>query len=286
MALLVAGWIYLAYVKNLRGQLESKDDQIKAVEKNLALWKDRASVFEKKTPEYMEEVLSKRIKHREEEIKRLEIDKDENTKAISVKTREVSRLRSELERTIYLGKALTYYDSETDQELPIPEAEVGIEELGEIFVDSASIMISDPLYVQTEWDREEEYVDLRLYRNIETGKVYQYGIDFKNYQNEKITELDETPSALIGQGKIVPVEIQRELNYSYPGAAYASRKPKGYGSLKFKSGNEGAGICARSSATKPITGLPRSTAYRYSISVKLRPVSFDIDPYRPATITM
>lgn len=36
-ALLVAGWIYLAYVKNLRGQLESKDDQIKAVEKNLAL---------------------------------------------------------------------------------------------------------------------------------------------------------------------------------------------------------------------------------------------------------
>ena len=108
MALLVAGWIYLAYVKNIRGQLEIKDDQIKAVEKNLALWKDRASVFEKKTPEYMEEVLSKRIKHREEEIKRLELDKEENTKAISVKARELSRLRSELERTIYLGKALTY----------------------------------------------------------------------------------------------------------------------------------------------------------------------------------
>lgn len=245
MALLVAGWIYLAYVKNIRGQLEIKDDQIKSVEKNLALWKDRASVFEKKTPEYMEEVLSKRIKHREEEIKRLELDKEENVKTISVKTRELSRLRSELERTIYLGKALIYYDPETDQELPIPEAEVEIEELGEVFVDSASILISDPLYVQTEWDREEEYVDLRLYRNAETGKVYQYGIDFKHYQDDKISELDETPNGLIKQGKIIPVEIHRDLTYSYPGAAYASCKPKGYGSLKFKSGNEGAGICVR-----------------------------------------
>lgn len=243
IALIVAGWIYFAYVNNLRGQLESKDDQIKAVEKNLALWKDRASVFEKKTPEYMEEVLAKRIKHREEEIKRLEIDKEENTKAISVKTRELSRIRSELERTIYLGKALTYYDLETDQELPIPEAEVEIEELGEVFVDSASILISDPLYVQTEWDREEKYVDLRLYRNTETGKVYQYGVDFSHYEDDKIAELDETPNVLIEKGKIAPIEIQRELNYSYPGAAYASRKPKGYGSLKFRSGNDGAGIC-------------------------------------------
>ncbi len=243
IALLVAGWIYVAYIKNLKSQLDSKDDQIKAVEKNLALWKDRASVFEKKTPEYMEEVLSKRIKHREEEIKRLELDKDENIKLASVKTRELSRLRSELERTIYLGQALTYYDSETEQELPIPEAEVEVEELGEIFVDSASILISDPMYVQNEWDREDEYVNLPLYKNIETGKVYQYGVDFTHYQDDKIAELDDTPNALIEKGKIIPIEIQRELSYSYPGAAYASSKPKGYGILKFKSGNEGAGIC-------------------------------------------
>ncbi|WP_295852550.1 hypothetical protein [uncultured Xylophilus sp.] len=191
----------------------------------------------------MEDVLAKRIKHREEEIKRLELDKEENTKAISLKIRELSRLRSELERTIYLGKALTYYDPETDQELPIPDAEVEIEELGEVFVDSASILISDPFYVQTEWDREEEFVDLRLYRNVETGEVYQYGIDFKHYQDDKISGLNETPNALIEKGKITPVEIQREFNYSYAGAAYASCMPNGYGSLKFKSGNEGAGIC-------------------------------------------
>jgi hypothetical protein len=243
LAIVVAGWIYLAYVKNIRAQLDTKDDQIKVIEKNLALWKDRATIFEKKTPEYMEEILSKRIKHREEEIKRLELDKEENTKSISLKTRELTRLRSELERTIYLGKALTYYDAETDQELPIPEAEVEIEELGEVFVDSASILITDPLYVDTEWDNEEEYVDMRLYRNTETGKVYQYGVDFKHYQNDKIAELDETPNELIKQGKIAPIEIQRDLTYSFPGAAYASSKPEGYGSLKFKAGNEGAGIC-------------------------------------------
>lgn len=244
IALAVAGWIYAAYVKNIRSELSIKDEQIKAVEKNLTLWKDKASQFEKKTPEYMEEVLSKRIKHREDEIKRLNEDKEEHTKLISLRSREVTRLRAELEKTVYIGRALTYFDPESEEELPIPESEIEVEELGEIFVDSASILITDPLYIQQEWDHDEVYTDLRLYRHVTTGKVYQYGVHFNNYET-KIAELQETPNSLIAQGILQSVEIQREFTYSYPGAAYASMSKAGYAELKFSAGHNGAGICVR-----------------------------------------
>ncbi len=50
VALAVAGWIYLAYVQNLRSLLEVKDEQLKVVERTLAFWKDKAADFEKKRP--------------------------------------------------------------------------------------------------------------------------------------------------------------------------------------------------------------------------------------------
>lgn len=244
VALVVAGWIYVAYVKNIRAGLEIKDEQMKVLERTLSFWKDKAADFEKKTPEYMEEVLAKRIKQREEEIKRLNEDKEEHAKTVGTKTREVARLRAELEKTVYLGKALTYFDPDSNEELAIPESEIEIEELGEVFVDSASLLITDPMYVQSEWDRDEEYSDLRLYRHRETGKVYQFGVHFDHYE-APIEELKETPNSLIKRGVLVPVEVEHDFTYSYPGAAYASASKVGYGNLKFSSGNPGAGICVR-----------------------------------------
>lgn len=244
IALLVAGWIYGAYVKNIRANLEIKDEQMKVLERTLAFWKDKAADFEKKTPEYMEEVLGKRIKQREEEIKRLSEDKEEHVKTVGTKTREVARLRAELEKTVYLGRALTYFDPDSDEELVIPESEIEVEELGEIFVDSASILITDPMYVQSEWKQDEELVDLRLYRHAETGKVYQYGVHFNHYETV-IEELEETPNSLLKREVFVPIELRREFNYSFPGAMYASGSEHGYGELKFASGNTGAGICVK-----------------------------------------
>lgn len=244
IALSVAGYIYAIYIKNLRTELSIKDEQIKTIEKNLSLWKDKASEFEKKTPEYMEEILSKRIKHREDEIKRLQEDKEEHTKLISLKSREVARLRSELEKTMYIGRALTYYDSESDEELPIPDAEIEIEELGEIFVDSASILLTDPLYVEQEWNHGDEFEDIRLYKHVNTDKIYQFGVHFNHYE-EVIEELNSTPNMLISQEILKPIDIHREFNYSYAGAAYASMSKNGYGELKFPAGHTGAGICVR-----------------------------------------
>ena len=140
----------------------------------------------------MEDVLTKRIKLREDEIKRLNEDHEAHAKTVSMRTREVARLRAELERTVYLGTALTYFDTESEVELPIPQEEITAEELGEIFVDSASILITDPLYVQREWNSDEEYTDSRQYRYVETGKVYTFGEEFVRY-DEPLPDLGKTP---------------------------------------------------------------------------------------------
>ncbi|WP_282340903.1 hypothetical protein [Pseudomonas sp. PS02288] len=243
-ALLVAGWIYTAYVKNIRATLAQKDEQIEIVEKNLTFWKDKAKDFEKKTPEYIEEVLAKRIKHREEEIERLDQDRESNIKLLGQKTAEVTRLREQLENATYLGRALTYYDLDSDEDIVIPESDIEIEHLGEIFVDSASILITDPQYVEQEWRTDIEYEDPRIYKYTPTGKLYRLGVDFNHYE-ENIDDLNQTPNQLIADKKFVQLELEREYTYSLPGALYASSSKEGYAELKFAKGHTGAGICVR-----------------------------------------
>ena len=244
VALAVAGWIYLAYVQNIRSLLEVKDEQLKVIEKTLSFWKDKAADFEKKTPEFIEETLAKRIRLREEEIKRLSEDRDDHTKTIGMRTREIERLRAQLEQATYLGKALTYYDTESQAELPIPEEEVTLEELGEFFVDSASVLITDPMYVQQDWNREEPFIDNRDYMHVPTGKVYVHGDDFVSF-DERLPGLDKTPNELVKNGELRKVEVEREFTFSMPGAMYATTTPTGYAELKFSNGNTGAGICVR-----------------------------------------
>lgn len=244
VALTIAGWIYIAYVKNIRSLLEVKDEQLKVLDKSLAFWKDKAADFEKKTPEFIEESLAKRIRLREEEIKRLSEDQEMHTKTISMRTREVERLRAQLEQTVYVGTALTYYDTESDAELPIPEEEVTLEELGEFFVDSASVLITDPMYVQSEWDRDVPFVDDRRYIHQRSGKTYVHGEDFVRF-DEPLPGLGANANELIKTGELRRIEVHRELTFSMPGAFAATSTPAGYAALKFSNGNTGAGICLR-----------------------------------------
>ena len=189
------GWLYITYFKNLNASLKAKDEQLKITEKNLLLWKDKANNLEKKTPEYIEEVLAKRIKHREEEI-------------------------------------------------IIPDSEISIVELGEIFVDTASVLITDPLYARDEWRDDVEYEDIRIYKHSETKKIYQYGIDFQKY-TDIIEGFDKDVNQLRDEKILQEIEIERKYTYSYAGAAYASLSKEGYGELEFKPGHKGAGICIR-----------------------------------------
>ncbi len=238
------GWLYIAYFKNLNASVKAKDEQLKITEKNLLFWKDKANDLEKKTPEYIEEVLAKRIKHREEEIKRLDSDKTENLKLLESKSKALSLLKKSLEQTSNLNRALTYYDFDSKEEIIIPDSEISIVELGEIAVDTASLLITDPLYIRDEWRTDIEYEDLRLYKHAETKKVYQYSVDFQKY-TDIIEGFDKDVNKLINEKILQEIEIDREYTYSLAGAAYASSSKEGYGELEFKPGHKGAGICIK-----------------------------------------
>lgn len=229
------GFLYLAVIKSLNATLKVKNEQ-------LTFQKDKAKDLEKKTPEYIEDVLAKRIKYREEEIKRLDSDNSENLKLLRGKTNALESLKKQLETTSTLNRALTYYDVDTKEEIIIPESEIEIEILGEVAVDTASILITDPLYIRDEWQNDIEFEDIRLYKHFESAKIYQYGVDFKRY-NELLDGYEKNINELISDKILIPIEIEREYSYSPAGAAYASMSKDGYGELEFKKGHKGAEIC-------------------------------------------
>jgi hypothetical protein len=244
-ALIVIGWIYAAYVKNLRSIAQSKDDQIIAVEKNLKLWRDKAELLEKKTPEYLEKVLSDRIKIREDELSRLKLDYDKHTKEIQARNSELSNLKEQLENAKDLGRSVVVYDSESDDEVIIPASELELIEIGEVFVDSATLIIADPSYINSDW-HQEEYIPLpRIYRDKITLKQYEYAKDFHHYE-DMIPDFGKSMNELIEIGEVEKVEMDEpDYKMSFAGSLYASGNKTGYGALKFKNGETGAGISVR-----------------------------------------
>lgn len=242
-ALGVAGWIYLAYTKNQNAALAAKDEQLKAVEKNITFWKDKVQDLEKRTPEHMEEVLSKRIKTREEEIQRLQEDQEGHQKELQLRNEELLRLKSELEKTRDVRKGIELYNLDLDEYLTVNDSDLEIEEMGFVSVDSGQLMITDPCYIRNEW-QEEVLEDIRIYKDIETSMTYQYEKDFQQY-DEKINGFEKTVNELVESGRFVELEIARDFNFSYAGACYASSSKNGYGQLSFKLGHKGAGIAVK-----------------------------------------
>lgn len=245
-ALGVAGWLYAAYLKNLNATLSAKDEQVKAVEKNIAFWKDKAQDLEMKTPEHMEDVLGKRIKTREEEIVRLMEDKEAHKKELQLKTEELNRLKSDLEKTIDVRKNINLLALDLDDGLTVHDSDLEIEEMGFVSVDSGQLMITDPCYIDSEW-QEKEFEDLRLYKDVETSKVYQFGKDFSHY-NEKPEGYSESVNELCASGRFEALEIESERTFSYAGACYATLSKHGFGQMKFRMGHDGVGIAVRTVA--------------------------------------
>jgi len=251
-ALVIAGWIYAVYIKNLNSALTSKDEQIKAVDKNIRFLKDKISDLEKNSPENIEKILNDRIKIREDEIVRLGGDKKDHENELSTKSQEVKRLKSELEKTKDIRRTMDLLDldfeedeEDDDYRLFSADAEYEIEEMGMVAVDSGQLMIADPCFINTEW-QDDEFEDIRLLKDTETGDIYQFRKDFSNY-NEKIAGFDQTVNELTALGRLESIEIDNsdKINFSYAGACHSSMSEKGYGEMPFKLGHEGAGIVVR-----------------------------------------
>lgn len=222
-ALVIAGWLYAAYIKNLNSTVKLKDEQISLVEKNMNFFKAKVEDLEKRSPENIEKALNERIKIREEEIKRLiedkkklsdtgkdhqnsgnqisdvefdklHEDKESIQKELTIKEQELARIKVELEKAKDFTKTMTWLD---DGAPPSGEG-YEIEEIGFVSVDSGTLMITDPCYIDSEWQPSK----------------------FDGIDNSKIS-------------------------FSHAGASFAAFSDNGYGVMPFKLGHKGAGIAIR-----------------------------------------
>lgn len=114
--------------------------------------------------------------------------------------------------------------------------------IGEVAVDSGQLLLCDPCYIDSEWEKED-FEDLRRYRHKDTKKQLTYRLDFGNYlevipdYNKNMNELLET-----GEWEEVPDTKGAVNPFSYNACAKATLSEHGHGELRFKLGHPGAGV--------------------------------------------
>ena len=113
--------------------------------------------------------------------------------------------------------------------------------IGHVAVDSGQLLLCDPSYIDSEWEKED-FQDIRIYKNIITGDTLQYRKDFANYE-QVIPKYNMTMNQLNDTGQWERFEAHSVDNpFSYNACAQATLSQNGYGQLNFKLGHEGAGV--------------------------------------------
>lgn len=211
-ALTVAGILYFAYINNLRSQVVLKDEQIKIAEKNVTLWRDKALELERQTPEYVEQVLAKRIQIREDEIARLTGDEKDQQIEIERKNVELIQLRQELSAAHEFGRGISVYDRETSDMKQLSPGDLTLVDLGEVWVDSATLIICDPWHFSMSRKREiEKYPVYKfLYRETESGEVFYLDDENEEFQLDSIGDV-ESAKDLVEMGHLERLDIPMQL---------------------------------------------------------------------------
>jgi len=114
--------------------------------------------------------------------------------------------------------------------------------LGVAGVDSGQLLICDPCYIDSEWEKED-FLDIRIYKSKSTGKTLQYKVDFQNYENP-IAEYDnQTMNELIATGDWESIDaFEAENSFSYNACARETLSEDGFGQLNYKMGHPGVGV--------------------------------------------
>jgi hypothetical protein len=170
-AVVGGAFIWKLYVANLRAAADAKEATIQTVEKSRDYWRDRAEELEKRSPEVFEKSLAERIQFRDAEINRFKDDKEFDK--IALRTLEIAK--AELERDLFRTRGframLELEEGYDDEEVPAAEGElheegeltlvledtsksVEVVYIGEVGVDSGLLMVTDPCYIDDEWQKE------------------------------------------------------------------------------------------------------------------------------------
>lgn len=273
-ALIAGGVVWRMYFENLKATIGSKEAEVSLANKQVDYWRERAAELEKRSPEVVERVLADRIAIRETEIARLADDKDHSAQELARVEQEVAVLQRTLEQTQGFREMLVMDEAPLDPEDPAdqaylqwldenPEAvdedrvvKIEVEHLGNVGVDSGQLLITDPCYIDGEW-QDQPYQDDRVYKDVQTGEAVTFGRDFTRF-DEPLKGYGDTPEALLASGRLVqlPAKMPETFAYSYNGACQATLS-SGHGELVYRRGHAGAGVAfstAWGDGTYPIYG--------------------------------
>lgn len=258
-ALVTGGVVWKMYFENLKATVGSKNAEIDLANKQVAYWREKASDLEKRSPEVVERVLAERIRIRETEIESLAQDRDHGSQELQRVEQEVAVMRRTLQQTQGFRALLEREGDQSDPDDPESldcmknhhadgedgedgVVQVEVVHLGNVGVDSGQLMITDPCYIDSEW-QHEPYQDDRIYRDSESGVLVKWGDDFMRF-DEPLDGYGETPERLIASGRLVKVPKpapQEGFTYSYNGACQAAQSG-GRGELVYRQGHPGAGV--------------------------------------------
>jgi len=113
--------------------------------------------------------------------------------------------------------------------------------IGHVAVDSGQLMICDPGYIDSQWENED-FEDIRVYKNEHTSKTLTYGEDFKSFDDE-IPEYGKSMNVLILEHDWKKIKRpEPKSGFSYNACAKATLSEDGHGELSFKMGHTGAGL--------------------------------------------
>lgn len=247
-ALTVIGFIYLAYIKNLRSVNQLKDSQLKIAEQNVKLWKDKALDLERRTPEFVEKQLSERIKIREEELSRLAKDSESHFEQIKVKNREINALRDSIGKATEYRNSITVWDRERSDFIEVSGSELEQRYIGSVCVDTASLMICDPWYPKMgpEVEKEEYHALKHMYKIKSTGEYFCTSDEDDTYPPELLGFEEElSVKDMVTSGLAEKVEYSGNMpaiKTSYIRGDLYDPEYKKIRHLSFVNGGLGAGI--------------------------------------------
>ncbi len=247
-ALGVIGFIYAAYIKNLRSVNQLKDSQLKISEQNLKLWKDKALELERRAPEFIEKQLSDRIKIREEELSRLAEDSASHVEQIDLKNREIKLLRDSVEKATEYRKSITVWDSEQKDFVEVSDSDLEQRYIGSVCVDTARLMICDPWYpkMTTGIEKEECQVQGYMYQVVNSGEYFCTNDEDDPFPSELLGFEEElTVKEMVVSGLVKKIEYNGNMpaiDSSYIGGDMRDPDYKQIHHLSFINGRLGAGI--------------------------------------------
>lgn len=247
-ALVVIGFIYAAYIKNLRSVNQLKDSQLKISEQNLKLWKDKALELERRAPEFIEKQLSERIKIREEELARLAEDTVAHVEQINLKNSELLSLRDSIEKATEYRKSITVWDSKEKDYIEVSDSDLEQRHIGSVCVDTASLMICDPWYPKMISEMEKEVFQKQghMYQVIDSGEYFCTDNEDESFPSELLGfEEDLTAKEMVFSGLAKKVEYKGNMpaiDSSYIGGDMRDPDFKKIRHLSFVNGRIGAGI--------------------------------------------